>query len=149
MPSEEPVSAEARMGQLGFSIRTSGWRNCREGRSARSNRSASAMGEPSRRDRGGGADVRDAILRRARSQRRSSPPSAYRLLGSAHRSSRPQRASVLPSLPLARHRPAEPTLKTHNAAQKSDPNRAESDVTVIRAPAKSAVESIAFVNRCG
>jgi len=40
-------------------------------------------------------------------------------------------------------------LETHNASQKSDPQRAENDATIIRVLEKSAVDPNPLVNRCG
>jgi hypothetical protein len=45
--------------------------------------------------------------------------------------------------------PRRTILKTHNALQKSDPQRAESDATVIRILEKSAIDTSPLVNRCG
>src|SRR5262249_43642065 len=40
-------------------------------------------------------------------------------------------------------------LETHNASQKSDPQRAENDATVIRVLEKSAVDTSPLVNKYG
>jgi hypothetical protein len=45
--------------------------------------------------------------------------------------------------------PRRTILETHNASQKSDPQRAENDATVIRVLEKSAVDTSPLVNRCG
>src|SRR5262245_26173900 len=45
--------------------------------------------------------------------------------------------------------PRRTILETHNASQKSDPQRAENDATVIRVLEKSAVDTSPMVNRCG